>query len=146
MSAGYSGTPLVQKLGIKEGFAIAILNAPDGYDSLLGPLPSRVTVARGLEGDLDFIQLFTTERADLVRELPKLKARTGQNGMIWVSWPKRTSKLQTDLGDDVVRKVGLDDGLVDVKVCAIDETWSALKFVRRLKDRGSNLHPKSRKA
>ena len=146
MSAGYSGTPLVQKLGIKESFSIAILNAPDGYDSLLGPLPLGVTVARGLKGELDFIQLFATERADLLRELPKLKERTGQNGMIWVSCPKRTSKLQTDLGDDIVRKAGLENGLVDVKVCAVDETWSALKFVRRLENRGGKLHPTKRKA
>jgi hypothetical protein len=138
MSAGYSGKPLAQKLGIRKGDVLAFLNAPDNYDRLLAELPDEVIVALGAERHLDFIQLFATERASLERELPKLNARLKQDGMIWVSWPKGTSKLRTDLSDGVVREVGLKNGLVDVKVCAVDDSWSALKFVRRLKDRDDN--------
>jgi hypothetical protein len=144
MSAGYSGKPLAQKLGIRKGDVLAFLNAPDNYDRLLGKLPHEVIVARGPERQLDFIQLFATERASLERELPRLKARLKQDGMIWVSWPKATSRLQTDLSDGVVREVGLNNGLVDVKVCAVDDSWSALKFVRRLKDRDNNLATRDR--
>jgi hypothetical protein len=135
MSAGYSGKPLVQKLGIKQGHALAFLNAPEDYDRLLGKLPDGVTVVRELKDGLDFIHLFATDRASLEREFPRLKARLKQDGMIWVSWPKGSSKLKTDLSDGAVREVGLKNGLVDVKVCAVDESWSALKFVRRSKDR-----------
>ncbi|HUI01556.1 MAG TPA: hypothetical protein VLX56_07995 [Nitrososphaerales archaeon] len=146
MSAGYSGRPLAQKLGIKKGDVLALSNAPDGYDRLLGRLPDGAVVAREPEGPLDFIQLFSTERATLERELPRLKAMLKLDGMIWVSWPKASSRRQTDLSDRVVREIGLKNGLVDVKVCAIDDSWSALKFVRRLKDRDDNLRPKDREA
>jgi len=146
MSAGYSGKPLLQKLGIKRGDVLAFLNAPDDYGNLLGKLPDGTIVTRGLKGKLDFIQVFATEKANLERELPRLEARLKQGGMIWVSWPKAASRLQTDLSDAVVREVGLKNGLVDVKVCAVDDSWSALKFVRRLKDRDGNLHPKNREA
>jgi len=146
MSAGYSGKPLAQKLGIRKGDVLAFLNAPDDYDRLLGKLPDGVIVSRELEGQLDFIQFFATERASLEREFPRLKARLEQGGTIWVSWPKASSGLQTDLSDGVVREVGLKNGLVDVKVCAVDDSWSGLKFVRRVKDRDDNLHPKSREA
>ena len=146
MSAGYSGRPLAQKLGIKKGDVLALSNAPDGYDRLLGRLPDGAVVAREPEGPLDFIQLFSTERATLERELPRLKAMLKLDGMIWVSWPKASSRRQTDLSDRVVREIGLKNGLVDVKVCAIDDSWSALKFVRRLKDRDDNLRPKGREA
>jgi hypothetical protein len=133
--SGYSGKPLAQKLGIKQGYALAFLNAPADYDLLLGKLPDGVTVVRELKDELDFIHLFAMDRASLERELPRSKARLKQGGMIWVSWPKGSSKLKTDLSDGVVREVGLKNGLVDVKVCAVDESWSALKFVRRSKDR-----------
>lgn len=146
MSAGYSGKPLAQKLGIKKGDVLAFSNAPDDYDRLLGKLPDGVVVARELEGRLDFVQLLATERASLEREFPQLEARLERNGMIWVSWPKASSRRQTDLSDHVVREVGLKNGFVDVKVCAIDDSWSALKFVRRLKDRDDNLRPRDRKA
>ncbi len=146
MSAGYPGKPLAQKLGIKKGDVLAFSNAPDDYDRLLGKLPDGVVVARELEGRLDFVQLFATERASLEREFPQLEARLERNGMIWVSWPKASSRRQTDLSDHVVREVGLKNGFVDVKVCAIDDSWSALKFVRRLKDRDDNLRPRDRKA
>jgi hypothetical protein len=146
MSAGYSGRPLAQKLGIRKGDVLAFSNAPDDYERLLGKLPDGVIVAREQEGRLDFIQLFATERASLEREFPRLKARLKAGGMIWVSWPKASSRRQTDLSDRVVRGIGLKNGLVDVKVCAIDDSWSALKFVRRLKDREDNLRPQNRKA
>jgi hypothetical protein len=135
MSAGYSGRPLAQKLGIRRGDVLALLNAPDEYDSILGKLPDEATVIRELKGKSDFIQLFATDRASLEREFPRLEAGLRQDGMIWVSWPKGSSKMETDLSDRVVREVGLKNGLVDVKICAIDKSWSALKFVRRSKDR-----------
>jgi hypothetical protein len=146
MSAENSGKPLAQKLGIRKGAVLSFLNAPDNYDRLLGKLPDDVVLARGLKGQLDFIQLFATEKASLEREFPRLKARLKQDGMIWVSWPKPSSRLRADLSDSVVREVGLKNGLVDVKVCAVDDSWSALKFVRRLKDRDGSLHPKNSKA
>jgi len=133
MSVEYSGKQLAQKLGIRKGDVLAFLNAPDDYPGLLGKLPDEVTITRELKGELDFIQLFATERANLERELPRLKTRLKHGGMIWVSWPKASSRQQTDLSDGAVREVGLKNGLVDVKVCAIDSSWSALKFVRRLK-------------
>lgn len=136
-TAGYSGKPLVAKLGIKAGTAVAILNPPRGYERVLGKLPSdvrrkpRVTTTV----PLDFIQFFTTEKRDLEREFKKLERALSPAGMLWISWPKKASGKATDLTEDVIRTVGLAHGLVDVKVAAVDETWSGLKFVRRLKDR-----------
>jgi hypothetical protein len=141
MSAGYSGRPLGQKLGIKPGTVVALLNAPTDYDHLLGILPKNVTVVRELKEEVDFIQVFTTRRKNLEVQIPKLKARLKPDGMVWVSWPKRSSKLATDLTDGAVREVGLKNGLVDVKVCAVDESWSGLKFVTRLKDRPGGPRP-----
>ncbi len=133
--AGYSGKPLVEKLGIKEGFKIAIVNSPAGYKSLLGSLPAKVRVAKASDGQLDFIQVFSREKAILEREIPALRMQIASNGMIWVTWPKGASKLETDLNENIVREIALANGLVDVKVCAVDETWSGLKLVIRLKDR-----------
>src|SRR5579863_1425113 len=107
VSAGYSGKPLVQKLGIKKDAVVVFVNAPENYEQLLGGLPDGVTVTRGLKESADLVQLFATERAKLVREVPKWKATLKQGGMLWVSWPKRSSKLPTDLTDAVVRDVGL---------------------------------------
>lgn len=146
MPAGYPRKSLVQKLGIKKGSVLAFSNAPHNYDHLLGKLPAGAVVARGLEGRLGFIQVFATERASLEREFPRMEARLERDGMIWVSWPKASSGRETDLSDRVVREVGLKNGFVDVKVCAIDDSWSALKFVRRLKDRADNLRQRDRKA
>jgi hypothetical protein len=140
MSAGYSARTLVQKLGIRKGDAIAIVDAPAGYEGTLGELPEDVKVSSAAKGELDFIQLFARTRERLEVELPRLKEKLRRDGMLWVSWPKRSSKLETDLDDSAVREVGLANGLVDVKVCAIDESWSALKFVRRSRDRrGSSI-------
>jgi hypothetical protein len=131
MSAGYSGTPLVQKLGFKSGMKAAILGAPDGFDDTLGALPDGVTVARRLGQGKDMVILFVTERAVLSKRLDALRAAIAPDGMVWVAWPKKAAKMQTDVTEDVVRAVVLPTGLVDVKVCAIDETWSGLKIVIR---------------
>ncbi len=137
MSAGYSGTPLIRKLGIKEGFKIAVINPPVGYWRLLGQLPDQASVSDPLsDSSLDFVQVFVKDAAELERGLTELRGRIVPNGMIWVSWPKKSSKIETNLNENVVRDLGLKSGLVDTKVCAVDETWSGLKFVIRVKDRG----------
>ena len=132
-SFGYSGTPLVQKLGIKPGARIQFHAAPSQLGELLGPLPQGAVETP--RGTLDFALLFVTKLSELTRNFPKLRDRLVSNGMLWVSWPKKTSALATDLNENVVRDYGLANGLVDVKVCAIDDTWSGLKFVRRVSDR-----------
>jgi hypothetical protein len=134
--SGYSGTPLVNKLGIKEGFRVAWLNAPDHFDDLLGPLPDGVKVGRRLAGGLDLLVQFTLERRELERRLPKLREAVFPAGTIWISWPKRASGVPTDVTEDVVRELALAGGLVDVKVAAIDETWSGLKLVVPVAERG----------
>ena len=133
--AGYSGKPLVQKLGIKPEMHIAIVNAPRGYGRVLGKLPSRVTRKASAVGPLDFVQFFTTERRELQRRFAALARALAPAGMLWISWPKKSSGVTTDLTEDVIRAIGLAHGLVDVKVAAVDEVWSGLKFVRRVKDR-----------
>jgi hypothetical protein len=131
--AGYSGTPLPRKLGIKEGHRVLLAAAPDGFD--LGPLPG-VTVQRRATGSAyDVIVVFTPDRRALEKRFVPLTARLVSNGGLWVAWPKRSSGLATDLDENVVRDVGLAAGLVDNKVCAIDATWSGLRFVVRLRDR-----------
>lgn len=134
-TAGYSGTPLAKKLGFKPGFRVRFVGAPAEYANLLGKLPADVTVATATRGTFDLIHLFTKRSADLERQLPKLKAALAKDGMLWISWPKKTSGVATDLTGDVVRETALAGGLVDIKVCAVDETWSGLKFVYRRKDR-----------
>jgi hypothetical protein len=135
--AGYSGTPSAKKLGIKEGSRIALINAPSDFESTLEQLPAGVEFVKRLTKGLDIILFFVlTERA-LSRDFAKLAARLTANGMIWIAWPKKSSGVSTDLSFERVQRIGLDGGLVDVKICAIDETWSALKFVYRLKDRSS---------
>jgi hypothetical protein len=133
--AGYSSRSLVDKLGIKDGWRIAILNAPAGYARTLGKLPARLRRARRPSGPLDFVQFFARERRELERRFPVLGRALAPAGMLWISWPKRAAGVATDLTEDVVRTVGLAHGLVDVKVAAVDAVWSGLKFVRRLKDR-----------
>jgi hypothetical protein len=129
-SAGYSGTTLPQKLGIKDGASAAILNAPPGYAKSLG-----VKSSAELKPALDLIQFFTKSRAELEKQLPRLRKSIKPGGMIWISWPKKSSKVATDLTEDVIRDTALALKLVDVKVCAVDETWSGLKLVIPLKDR-----------
>jgi hypothetical protein len=129
--AGYSGKPLVQKLGIKPGFRIFVGRAPKAYSDIVGGLPDGATIAARLKGPLDMIHLFATKAAGLKRELEGCRAAIAPDGMVWVSWPKKASGVATDLSDIVVRDIALTLGLVDVKVCAVDETWSGLKFVIR---------------
>ena len=135
MTTGYSGKPLASKMGIKSGQRIIILHAPDGYDATLGMLPDAVEIVHKLEGTFDLIQYFTTERAVYERDFPILRDALVTAGMLWVCWPKKAAKMATDLDDNLVRTIGLANGLVDVKVIAVDERWSGLKFVRRVKDR-----------
>jgi hypothetical protein len=133
--AGYSNRSLVEKLGIKPGHRIIILNSPLDYPEILGMLPPGSVASDRLEGTFDFIQLFTKERKGLEKIFADLKRALSQTGMLWISWPKRSSGIETDLNENIIREIGLDNGLVDVKVCAVDEIWSGLKFVFRLKDR-----------
>jgi hypothetical protein len=135
--AGYSGTPLPKKLGIKEGTRIALVNAPKDFQSELGELPDNVQLIKRPTKSLDIILLFVLTEQSLVRDFAKFAATLVSNGMIWIAWPKKSSGVKSDLSEQRVREIGLDTGLVDVKVCAIDDTWSGLKFVYRLKDRSS---------
>ncbi len=130
-SAGYSGTPLPRKLGLKPGVQAAWLGAPANFADLLGPLPDGVRVKRRAVAPLDLVVLFITRRAELARRLPALKTAIAPAGGIWAAWPKRASGVPTDITEDVVREVALPLGLVDVKVCAIDDTWSGLRLVIR---------------
>ena len=127
--AGYSGTPLVRKLGLREDQALRYVAAPPGFRELIGPLPAGAHEAD--EGPYDLIVLFATERALLAEGIPVQLAAMQQAGMLWIAWPKRASKVPTDITEDVVREVALPLGLVDTKVCAIDEVWSGLKLVIR---------------
>jgi hypothetical protein len=126
--AGYSGTPLERKLGIKPEHVVYLDGAPDAF-GLAAPTPRR------LPRQLDISLTFHTSAAKLTRRMPQLIERTAQAGMIWVCWPKKAAKVDTDIDENVVRDIGLAAGVVDVKVCAIDDVWSGLKFVRRLADR-----------
>jgi hypothetical protein len=130
--AGYSGTPLPKKLGIKPGHRLLLLSAPDGFEL---DVPERVTVGRAARGKADVIVSFHTERADLARRMPKLRAAMEPACGLWIAWPKRASKVPTDLTEDVVRELALANALVDNKVAALDEKWSGLRLVIRLKDR-----------
>ena len=135
--AGYSGTPLAKKLGIKEGSRVALVNAPKDFPSLLDDLPRDVKFLKPASKSLDLILFFVLTERILARDFAKLADRLTTNGMIWIAWPKKSSGMTTDLTFDRVQRIGLDAGLVDVKICAIDETWSGLKFVYRVKDRAS---------
>ncbi len=134
-TAGYSKKSLVEKLGIKSGRTAAILNSPRGYAATFGKLPGNVLLSKELHAPLEFIQFFCREKKELQRRFPALKSALAPDGMLWVSWPKGSSGVETDLTENVVREIGLAHGLVDVKVCAVDEVWSGLKFVIPLKAR-----------
>lgn len=131
MTAGYSATPLVRKLGFKPGMRVHYVAAPEQFAALVGELPGGVRVLARAAADLDLAMLFVTQRRELERGLATLQPKLRPAGMIWVAWPKRASKVPTDVSEDVVREVALPRGLVDVKVCAIDEVWSGLKLVIR---------------
>jgi len=133
--AGYSGTPLPKKLGIKEEHRVALLDAPDDIVQLLGDMPPGVTVLRSARAPLDVVVWFVTERRILERRLPELAERLDRAGGLWICWPKKASGVPTDVTENVARDAALALGLVDNKVCAIDETWSGLRIVYRLRDR-----------
>ena len=133
--AGYSGTPLPGKLGIKPGHRVLALNVPEGFADTLGELPDGVAVRGSARGKADVIVSFHDRRAELARRMPKLRELMEPAAGLWIAWPKRASKLPTDLTEDVVRELALANRLVDNKVCAIDETWSGLRLVIRLRDR-----------
>ena len=132
--AGYSGTPLVKKLGIKSGFNVALINAPRDFARHLD-LPANVTINLKTRKPLDFALLFVKSEKELTVGFSEYAARLTPAGMLWVSWPKKSSGVITDLSETNVRTIGLAAGLVDVKICAVDDVWSGLKFVFRLKDR-----------
>jgi hypothetical protein len=132
MAAGYSGTPLPKKLGIKPGHRLLLLSAPENFEL---DLPEDVKVGRAVRGKADVIVSFHVERADLARRMPKLRETMEPAAGLWIAWPKRASKVPTDLTEDVVRELALANRLVDNKVAALDEKWSGLRLVIRLKDR-----------
>jgi hypothetical protein len=132
--AGYSGTPLAKKLGIAEGANLAIVSAPNGFCDDLA-LPDGVRVRTAARGRVDVLVFFATRRGELVRRFPAMKRAIDVDGGLWIAWPKRTSGVASDLSENPVREIGLANGLVDNKVCAIDDTWSGLRFVFRRADR-----------
>lgn len=134
--AGYSGTPLPKKLGIKAGTTVVALNAPASYRELLGDLPPDVTIASRLRKENAFVHLFVRQKDTLTREVRRCRSQLTDEGTLWISWPKRSSGVQTDVTEDTIRSVALPLGLVDTKVCAVDETWSGLKLMVRRENRG----------
>jgi hypothetical protein len=135
-AAGYSGTPLVRKLGIKPEARLGLIGAPEGFDETLGELPAGVDVRRRLGGRaFDVIVAFFAGRAELERRLPPLAGALDPAGGLWIAWPKRASGVPTDVTENTVRELGLAAGLVDNKVCAVDRVWSGLRLVYRLRDR-----------
>ena len=127
--AGYSKTPLAKKLGIKAGFSVKLVNAPEDYWGLFNDLPDDIRVNDNAIKLHDFIHFFTRDEKELTKVLPKLKNEMVQNGMIWVSWPKKSAKIACNITEQEVRETALRNGLVDIKVCAVDEVWSGLKLV-----------------
>jgi hypothetical protein len=135
MPAGYSKRSLPEKLGLKAGSKYILINEPPNYGEVLGELPPDLKRASSLKSPLDFIQFFTTERKELEKSILGLRRALVPNGVLWVSWPKGASKVKTDVNENVVREIALSNGLVDIKVCAVDEIWSGLKLVIPVKDR-----------
>jgi hypothetical protein len=129
--AGYSGTPLVKKLGIKSGSEVLLVGAPDRYRHLLDPLPPAVRFVSRLSSSTDVIHFFSAQRTELEKALSAFRAKMNPAAAVWVSWPKKSSRVPTDITEDTVREVALPMGLVDVKVCAVDDIWSGLKLVIR---------------
>lgn len=129
--AGYSATPLAKKLGIKDGSKLFLSNAPQNYLQLLAPIPPGMQVLPNITHDIDIVHLFTTTKTKLQNQLIAARKKIKPDAAIWVSWPKKTSKVPTDISEDTIREVALPLGLVDIKVCAVDATWSGLKLVIR---------------
>jgi len=133
--AGYSGTPLAKKLGIKEGSKLFLSGAPKNYLELVAPFPEGARLVSKIDGDTDIVHIFSTERAHLTAALRDTLSKLKQDRSIWVSWPKKSSKVPTDITEDTIREVALPMGLVDIKVCAVDDIWSGLKLVVRKENR-----------
>jgi len=135
--AGYSGTPLPQKLGIKPGLMVVTINPPANYRRLLGQIPDSVTFSERLKSGSSFVHLFTSRRSEMQKKMSILRDKISDNGAIWVSWPKKSSGISTDVTEDVIREIALPLGFVDIKVCAVDQTWSGLKLMIRRENRKS---------
>jgi hypothetical protein len=133
--AGYSATPLIKKLGIKAGQVAVVINPPANYRRPLGKLPAGAELSNRIAGDGQFVHLFSTRRADLSEALKRLRTKMADTGTLWVSWPKKSAKVPTDITEDVIRAVALPLGFVDTKVCAVDPTWSGLKLMIRRENR-----------
>jgi Protein of unknown function (DUF3052) len=134
-TSGYSGTPLVKKLGIKEGFKIRIVNQPAYYFDLFTEMPENISILSDKKIKKNLIHYFAKKAKDLHKDIVSMRNEIEQDGAIWISWPKKASKLATDITEDFIRNLALANGLVDSKVCAVDETWSGLKLVIPVKDR-----------
>ena len=135
--AGYSGTPLPQKLGLKPNEQVVLINAPKNYADLLGEIPSGIDFSERMKAGVRFVHLFATKRSELQKKLVTFRRQLAEDGTLWVSWPKKSAGVPTDVTEDVIRAVALPLGFVDIKVCAVDETWSGLKLVVRRTNRGS---------
>ena len=133
--AGYSGTPLAKKLGIKDGSTLFLLGAPKNYLELIAPLPAGVRVTPQINSETDIVHIFSIKRTELTGALRDTLKKLKQDGAIWVSWPKKSSKVATDITEDTIREIALPMGLVDIKVCAVDDVWSGLKLVVRRENR-----------
>lgn len=138
MAAGYSGTPLLKKLGIRAPMCLVAIEAPADYESILGELPEGVILGNVAGRDTDLVHVFSTRRADLAAYLSKLRSSLGDEAAVWVSWPKKASKVATDITEDTIRELALPLGFVDIKVCAVSEVWSGLKLVVRKQLRRSS--------
>ena len=135
--AGYSGTPLPKKLGIKPGETVVTINAPSNYRRLLGDLLNGVTFSNRVTPGSGFVHLFETKRSELQKNMSSLRGKLSDDGTVWISWPKKSAGVPSDVTEDVIRAVALPLGLVDIKVCAVDETWSGLKLMIRREERRS---------
>lgn len=136
---GYSGTPLAKKLGIKPGFTLVVVNPPREYRQLVDPLPEGVIIHSTVTTSTDMVHLFCTQRAGLASALKQTIAHLRPDAAVWVSWPKKASKVPTDVTEDIIREAALPLGLVDIKVCAVDEIWSGLKLVIRKENRAGQV-------
>ncbi len=134
-TTGYSGTPLAKKLGIKDGFKIRVVNQPTYYFDLFPELPDNISILSDKKIKKNFIHYFALKAKDLHKDIISLRNEIEQDGIIWISWPKKASKVETDINEDTIRDLALANGLVDIKVCAVNETWSGLKLVIPVKDR-----------
>ncbi len=135
--AGYSGTPLPQKLGLKANEAVVLINAPENYAELLGEIPTGIAFSKRMKTGARFVHLFSKKRSELQKKLAILRQQMADDGTLWVSWPKKSAGVPTDVTEDVIRAVALPLGFVDIKVCAVDETWSGLKLMVRRTNRKS---------